>query len=178
MPEFYYKLLQRICEKPYIDYQGLREDFCHKKDLDFQQGLDFLWLNDYIIVKPFKSAAEDTGESYLIRNSNGAVKPIKIGPYMHLISSVRGTTFVDDRRRRFWGVRYSLCNYNRHFSRFYLPAVLQYFFRLTCHVEHHQNEGQEEQERRECVQRITIMKSHMFNPFSYPFSPAADSESL
>lgn len=103
MPEFYYKLLQRICEKPYIDYQGLREDFCHKKDLDFQQGLDFLWLNDYIIVKPFKSAAEDTGESYLIRNSNGAVKPIKIGPYMHLISSVRGTTFVDDRRRRFWG---------------------------------------------------------------------------
>ena len=103
MPEFYYKLLQRICEKPYIDYQGLREDFCHKKDLDFQQGLDFLWLNDYIIVKPFKSAAEDTGESYLIRNSNGAVKPIKIGPYMHLISSVRGPTFVDDRRRRFWG---------------------------------------------------------------------------
>ena len=103
MPEFYYNLLQRICEKPYIDYQGLREDFCHKKDLDFQQALDFLWLNDYIIVKPFKSAAEDTGESYLIRNSNGAVKPIKIGPYMHLISSVRGTTFVDDRRRRFWG---------------------------------------------------------------------------
>lgn len=103
MPEFYYKLLQRICEKPYIDYQGLREDFCHKKELDFQQGLDFLWLNDYIIVKPFKSAAEDTGESYLIRNSNGAVKPIKIGPYMHLISSVRGTTFVDDRRGRFWG---------------------------------------------------------------------------
>ena len=103
MPEFYYKLLQRICEKPYIDYQALREDFCHKKDLDFQQGLDFLWLNDYIIVKPFKSAAEDTGESYLIRNSNGAVKPIKIGPYMHLISSVRGTTFVDDRIRRFWG---------------------------------------------------------------------------
>lgn len=103
MPEFYYKLLQRICEKPYIDYQGLREDFCHKKDLDFQQGLDFLWINDYIIVKPFKSAAEDTGESYLIRNSNGAVKPIKIGPYMHLILSVSGTAYVDERRRRFWG---------------------------------------------------------------------------
>ena len=103
MPEFYYKLLQRIYKKPYIDYSKLRKHFWYKKELAFQQGLDFLWLNDYIIVKPFKSAAEDTGESYLIRNSNGAVKPIKIGPYMHLISSVRGTTFVDDRRRRFWG---------------------------------------------------------------------------
>lgn len=103
MPEFYYKLLQRIYKKPYIDYSKLRKHFWYKKELAFQQGLDFLWLNDYIIVKPFKSAAEDTGESYLIRNSNGAVKPIKIGPYMHLISSVRGTTFVDDRRRRFLG---------------------------------------------------------------------------
>ena len=41
MPEFYYKLLQRICEKPYIDYQGLEKTSAIKKDLDFQQGLDF-----------------------------------------------------------------------------------------------------------------------------------------
>lgn len=103
MPDFYYKLLLDIYKKPYIGYAVLRSKYPHKQDFEFQQAFEFFQFNDYIVINPFKSADTDTGEVFSFHKPNGVIKPVSLCPYMHLILSVSGTAYVDERRRRFWG---------------------------------------------------------------------------